>query len=86
MKMLPHQFSPTVPLLDVVTSIKADVVSWGIVFIGVSLAVYAYHRIYALVEEHESESEEAEERDEQIAEYTVHRVEADDDHDFKIKD
>ncbi|THJ09805.1 MAG: hypothetical protein CAF43_012185 [Nitrospira sp. CG24C] len=32
-----------------ITSVKADIVAWGIVFIGVALSVFAYKRIKALV-------------------------------------
>lgn len=32
-----------------ITSVKADIVAWGVVFIGVALTVYAYRRIKALV-------------------------------------
>jgi len=32
-----------------ITSVKADIVAWGVVFIGVALTVYAYYRIKALV-------------------------------------
>lgn len=32
-----------------ITSVKADIVAWGVVFIGVALTVYAYRRVKALV-------------------------------------
>jgi hypothetical protein len=32
-----------------ITSVKADIVAWGVVFIGVALTVFAYRRIKALV-------------------------------------
>ena len=32
-----------------ITSVKADIVAWGVVFIGVALTVFAYKRIKALV-------------------------------------
>jgi hypothetical protein len=86
MNLILHQFSPTAPLVGIVASIKADIVAWGVAFIGVALAVYAYHRIYDLVAEREAAKEEDEERDEQIDEYTIRRIEADDDYDFRMKD
>ncbi|MDP1768374.1 MAG: hypothetical protein Q8L74_06155 [Nitrospirota bacterium] len=86
MNLLLHQFSPTAQVLDIVTSIKADIVSWGVVFIGVALTLYAYHRIYALVAEREATRETEEERDEQMDAYMIRRIDADDDYDFRIKD
>ena len=86
MSLILHQFSPTAQLLGIVASIKADLVSWGVAFIGVALAVYAYHRIEALVAEREAARDEEEERDEQIEAYMVKRLEPDDDYDFRIKD
>jgi hypothetical protein len=32
-----------------ITSVKADVVAWGVVFIGVALSIFAYKRIKSLV-------------------------------------
>lgn len=32
-----------------ISNVKADIVAWGVVFIGVALTVYAYRRIKALV-------------------------------------
>ena len=32
-----------------IANIKADVIAWGVVFIGVSLAIFAYKRIKSLV-------------------------------------
>lgn len=32
-----------------ITSVKSDIVAWGVVFIGVALTVFAYKRIKALV-------------------------------------
>lgn len=32
-----------------ITSVKADIVAWGVVFIGVALAIFAYKRIKSLV-------------------------------------
>jgi len=55
----------------IVGSLKADIVSWGVVFIGVALTVYAYHRIYDLVAEREAAKERGAERDEQIDEYRI---------------
>jgi len=87
--MVLAQFTPgTTLLLPVITMIKADIVSWGIAFIGVALAIYAYHRISELVQEREEQNEEDDERDAQIDEYhpSANRAEPDDDYDFKIKE
>jgi hypothetical protein len=32
-----------------VTSVKADIVAWGVVFIGVALTIFAYKRVKSLV-------------------------------------
>lgn len=32
-----------------ITSVKADIVAWGVVFIGVALTIYAYRRVKSLV-------------------------------------
>ncbi|MEO5955986.1 MAG: major capsid protein [Nitrospiraceae bacterium] len=32
-----------------ITSVKADIVAWGVVFIGVALSIFAYKRIKSLV-------------------------------------
>ncbi|MCX6020293.1 MAG: hypothetical protein NTZ05_00895 [Chloroflexi bacterium] len=32
-----------------IANIKTDVIAWGVVFIGVSLAIFAYKRIKSLV-------------------------------------
>jgi len=83
------QFTPdTTLLLPVIASIKSDVVSWGVAFMGVALVIYAYHRIYALVQEREAQREEDEERDEQIDHYhpSSNYADPDDDYDFKIKE
>ncbi len=32
-----------------ITNVKADIVAWGVVFIGVALTIYAYRRIKGLV-------------------------------------
>lgn len=32
-----------------ITSVKGDIVAWGVVFIGVALTVFAYKRVKALV-------------------------------------
>ena len=33
----------------VITNVKADIVAWGVVFIGVALTIFAYKRIKSLV-------------------------------------
>ena len=33
----------------VITSVKADIVAWGVVFIGVALTIFAYKRVKSLV-------------------------------------
>jgi len=33
----------------VITNVKADIVAWGVVFIGVALTIFAYRRIKSLV-------------------------------------
>ena len=32
-----------------ITSVKADIVAWGVVFIGVALTIFAYKRVKSLV-------------------------------------
>lgn len=32
-----------------ITSVKADLIAWGVAFIGVALTVFAYKRVKALV-------------------------------------
>ena len=32
-----------------ITSVKADIVAWGVVFIGVALAIFAYKKVKSLV-------------------------------------
>ena len=32
-----------------ITNVKADIVAWGVVFIGVALTIYAYKRVKSLV-------------------------------------
>ena len=32
-----------------ITNVKADLIAWGVVFIGVALTVFAYKRVKALV-------------------------------------
>ena len=32
-----------------ITSVKSDIVAWGVVFIGVSLTIFAYKRVKSLV-------------------------------------
>lgn len=32
-----------------ITNVKADLVAWGVVFIGVALTIYAYRRVKSLV-------------------------------------
>lgn len=86
--MVLAQFDPTATLMmPVITAIKSDIVMWGTVFIGVSVAMYAYNRVLALVEEREHQNEEDDERDEQIEEYhsSRNRAEADDDYDYKYQ-
>ena len=33
----------------VISNVKADIVAWGVVFIGVALTIFAYKRIKSLV-------------------------------------
>lgn len=33
----------------VISNVKADIVAWGVVFIGVALTIYAYKRVKSLV-------------------------------------
>jgi hypothetical protein len=33
----------------VITNVKADIVAWGVVFIGVALTIFAYKRVKSLV-------------------------------------
>ena len=33
----------------VITNVRADIVAWGVVFIGVALTIFAYKRIKSLV-------------------------------------
>jgi len=32
-----------------ISNVKADIVAWGVVFIGVALTIYAYKRVKSLV-------------------------------------
>jgi len=32
-----------------ITSVKGDIVAWGVVFIGVALTIFAYKRVKSLV-------------------------------------
>ena len=32
-----------------ITSVKGDIVAWGVVFIGVALTIFAYKRVMSLV-------------------------------------
>ena len=32
-----------------ITSVKSDIVAWGVVFIGVALTIFAYKRVKSLV-------------------------------------
>lgn len=32
-----------------ITSVKSDIVAWGVVFIGVALTIFAYRRVKSLV-------------------------------------
>ena len=32
-----------------ITSVKGDIVAWGVVFIGVALTIFAYRRVKSLV-------------------------------------
>lgn len=32
-----------------ITSVKTDIVAWGVVFIGVALTIFAYRRVKSLV-------------------------------------
>jgi hypothetical protein len=32
-----------------ISNVKADIVAWGVVFIGVALTIYAYNRVKSLV-------------------------------------
>ena len=85
-------FAPSTSLLlPIITSIKADIVAWGVAFIGVALTIYAYHRIEALVQTRESANAEADEADEAREEHfeavnvVPNRAEADYDYDFRYK-
>ena len=33
-----------------ITSVKGDIVAWGVVFIGVALTIFAYKRVKSLVQ------------------------------------
>jgi hypothetical protein len=35
---------------NTITSVKGDIVAWGVVFIGVALTIFAYKRIKSLVQ------------------------------------
>lgn len=90
MMMSLFQFSPVSTLaLPVVDSIKADIVAWGVVFIGVALTLYAYHQIEALVAQRETAREDDEAREEsreRFAELEAQGVEPDYDSDFRIRE
>ena len=48
-------FPPTESLSDMVMSIRLDLMSWGVVFIGVAVAIYAFHRVMLVISEREGE-------------------------------
>ena len=42
-------FPVDVATTTTITSVKSDIVAWGVVFIGVALTIFAYRRVKSLV-------------------------------------
>ena len=43
------QVFPVDAATTTITSVKGDIVAWGVVFIGVALTIFAYKRVKSLV-------------------------------------